>query len=684
MPYNPVVIHLKKIGLSFWVLLVWFSSCSDTEDGTTATSVDQQLQLVSDSVMVRGYPTAHELQLLERVKPGTSGVDRHQLALKHTIVASFPMPDEKKIAHADTALMLLEKAFTTSEKSALLFANAAALKSTLYLNAKKYNEFIRSITLQKLALQHVKDSCAHTSYHQNMAKMLFLQKRFTAAIPHFKKVVALTEKCRPKQAYAIIQENIDNVGLCYYKADMPDSALHYYNAALAFINNPREVNAALPGVKARIPLMKAVVLVNMADQYINQQKYQAAETLLLQSICVTEKQEKEFTTAARFSLLRIYLKTAQPGKAAEMVNTLQLTVDTTQVQAATAGFYNLRAEYYSSRGQAELAYKNMKAYHAMRDAIEKRDRQFNIIDIAREFENQEHRKLNELLQKANELKQAYLLFFIICTLLASTIAVLIWYSLKRKSQYVDRLQKLNEEVELKNNDLYEVLGLLERTYVENKRLMLAMVQDLRNPVGGARMLAYSLLRGNPPEHMKEALELIQTTCSDTLTFLKKLLDNKQNDVGAQRSLIDMARLVEQCSRILQLKAAEKNQQIHLQTNPVQIRANREELYRVISHLINNAIKFSPANSSIEVVLHVNETTVLMLVKDQGIGIAEALQDKILEMSLEASPAGTGDQMSQGLGLSICTQIVHEHSGKLWFESEAGKGTVFYVELPLAS
>ncbi len=106
------------------------------------------------------------------------------------------------------------------------------------------------------------------------------------------------------------------------------------------------------------------------------------------------------------------------------------------------------------------------------------------------------------------------------------------------------------------------------------------------------------------------------------------------------------------------------------------------MWRVVSNIVNNAIKFSPANTTINVKLkRKNNSSVLLSVEDHGIGIPDNLHDKIFTMHPESGRTGTAGEESHGLGLSIASKIVAEHNGKIWFESKVGSGSVFYVELP---
>jgi len=99
-------------------------------------------------------------------------------------------------------------------------------------------------------------------------------------------------------------------------------------------------------------------------------------------------------------------------------------------------------------------------------------------------------------------------------------------------------------------------------------------------------------------------------------------------------------------------------------------------------LVTNAIKFSPAGADISVRLEVKPDTVIVIVKDNGIGIPAEVKENIFDMFTRAKRAGTAGEQSYGLGLAISKQIVEAHGGRIWYESEQGKGTIFFVELPL--
>jgi len=103
---------------------------------------------------------------------------------------------------------------------------------------------------------------------------------------------------------------------------------------------------------------------------------------------------------------------------------------------------------------------------------------------------------------------------------------------------------------------------------------------------------------------------------------------------------------------------------------------------VISNLITNAIKFSPAGAVINIRMYQQQNSVQIEVQDHGIGIPDKLKDKVFDMFSEARRPGTEGEQTSGLGMAISKEIVEAHGGKIWFESQEVTGTTFFISLPI--
>jgi len=101
--------------------------------------------------------------------------------------------------------------------------------------------------------------------------------------------------------------------------------------------------------------------------------------------------------------------------------------------------------------------------------------------------------------------------------------------------------------------------------------------------------------------------------------------------------------------------------------------------QVLVNLIHNAIKFTPPGGEISIHVSQNENNVVFVVRDTGVGISSDALPRIFERFYKADRSRSGG--GTGLGLSICRHLVEAHGGKIWAESEPGKGSSFYFSLP---
>ncbi|QSV47079.1 PAS domain-containing sensor histidine kinase [Geobacter benzoatilyticus] len=130
-------------------------------------------------------------------------------------------------------------------------------------------------------------------------------------------------------------------------------------------------------------------------------------------------------------------------------------------------------------------------------------------------------------------------------------------------------------------------------------------------------------------------------------------------------------------------AASKKHRIVVEcpTDLPQVRGNEEQLYQVATNLISNAIKYSPEEGSVTLGGKADGDKVVIWVRDEGIGIAPELQEKIFERFFRVDNTDRRKVGGAGLGLTLVREIVAAHGGRVWVESALGAGSTFYVALP---
>ena len=105
------------------------------------------------------------------------------------------------------------------------------------------------------------------------------------------------------------------------------------------------------------------------------------------------------------------------------------------------------------------------------------------------------------------------------------------------------------------------------------------------------------------------------------------------------------------------------------------------LFKPLTNLIGNAIKFSPADSQVEIGCQLQNQNVLFTVRDWGRGIPADKLETIFERFEQVDASDSRKKGGTGLGLAICRHIIELHNGKIWAESVSGEGSTFYFFLP---
>lgn len=116
----------------------------------------------------------------------------------------------------------------------------------------------------------------------------------------------------------------------------------------------------------------------------------------------------------------------------------------------------------------------------------------------------------------------------------------------------------------------------------------------------------------------------------------------------------------------------------------QVKGDKERIGQVINNLISNAFKYSPEEKKIIITIKETHQHVTVAVQDFGIGVDKAHVPRVFERFFRASKIEAGTLSSLGLGLYISAEIIHRHQGEIWVESQKGKGSTFFFQLPLTT
>ncbi len=223
-----------------------------------------------------------------------------------------------------------------------------------------------------------------------------------------------------------------------------------------------------------------------------------------------------------------------------------------------------------------------------------------------------------------------------------------------------------------------------------------VAHELRTPLAALRgftdMLLVQTARQRGPQlsyWQQEALEEIEVATRRLVDLTEDLLDVTRLQTGRlllQRSSTNVVSLARRVAAILQ--QATTRHQVEVRSAPAELVADIDpgRIEQVLTNLVGNAIKYSPQGGPVIVTLWEERTTrsVGISVQDHGIGIPGPQQAQMFGRFMRADNAQAWGIIGTGLGLYICRELVQRHGGQLWFESEEGTGSTFYLTLPTVS
>jgi len=223
---------------------------------------------------------------------------------------------------------------------------------------------------------------------------------------------------------------------------------------------------------------------------------------------------------------------------------------------------------------------------------------------------------------------------------------------------------------------------------EQKSELLSMAaHDLKNPlqaiIGFSELIS---LRGDCSENIKKNSHLILEASRGMLETINNTLNTTVIREGkvtiSNEEKIDLTELSRLVVEIYSEFAKKKNQIVITRFwSDCFIRGEKERIKIVIENLLSNAIKYSPLNRNIILSVEKLGKNVVLSVKDEGSGFSEEDKKKMYEKFRRLSSKPTAGESSTGIGLSIVKRIVEMHRGKIWLESKAGEGSIFFVSFP---
>ena len=240
------------------------------------------------------------------------------------------------------------------------------------------------------------------------------------------------------------------------------------------------------------------------------------------------------------------------------------------------------------------------------------------------------------------------------------------------------------------------LGILLRDITREKELdemksqLLATVShELRTPLASIKGFTTTLLRDDvewDDSSRREFLSIIDEESDHLTELIGNLLDMSRIEAGTlrvEREPADLRPIIQETVAEFRMMTDAHELTVKLPPSLPLVLADARRARQVLRNMVENAVKYSPNGGPIIVTAQVKPSEVQISVSDRGIGIEEHQLEHIFDRFYQVDSASTRRVGGSGLGLSICKALVDAHRGRIWVESQPGRGSTFHFTLPLA-
>ncbi len=247
-------------------------------------------------------------------------------------------------------------------------------------------------------------------------------------------------------------------------------------------------------------------------------------------------------------------------------------------------------------------------------------------------------------------------------------------------------RKLNKKLALQRQNLFEKQNKLNKINANQDKLFSIVGHDLRGPIVSLKqLLGLALEDESGVQHfyrfgpkLKKDVDHIYFTLENLLNWGKTQMYGEPL-YPVQISVKDELLTIELLFRDILDK---KSILIHNELlNEVTLFADANHFKIIFRNLISNALKFTPNNGSIWLTSKEEKDSIVVLVKDNGIGMSEDVINKIFDSSESFTTFGTNNERGTGLGLMLCREMAHKNNGEIWVTSSPGMGSTFYIRFP---
>jgi len=519
---------------------------------------------------------------------------------------------------------------------------------------------------------------------------------FEQAIVFYFKSLAIAEEHGAKGDVVISLQNISNT---YLKIGDSKNALanidRAYQMALelrdsrfanvlidygAILNNAGQYNRALEKLQAgylefeglQQKSMMGHAIIHIIDVYLKQGSFKIAQEYLDRARGLEGSMANQDVAQLGQRAGDLFQKLNQPEKAKEAyLKSLSIANQHEYRVLSEKNNYKLY-QLYTAEGNFKSALGYLEESIAIKDALlgEKKNR--NIAELQFKYDSEKNEKEIQTLK----LRQNKTIFGGVMLLAALLFGAMI-YNIQVKAKSNQKLVNKNEEIQNQNIQLIESNEVLSQyAYVA--------AHDLKEPLRNIGNFINLLQRRYGKDFNEEANEymtFVKEGAKRMNNLLKDLLE--YSTVSSQKKgdeKINIRNVIENVVLDLSASITEKNAKLIFPDNTPNMIINKFHLQQLMQNLIGNGLKFCETAPKIVIDVQQSSDEILITVEDNGIGMKKEYENKVFNL-FQRLHKNDKNFEGNGIGLTICKNIVSKYNGKIWFEPVATGGTKFFMSFP---
>lgn len=476
---------------------------------------------------------------------------------------------------------------------------------------------------------------------------------------------------------------IANIGQLYFEQGNTDSALYYFNQAremISFTNQPVFFNN---------------VMINIANIYLEIKQYRLALKMYNKIYNEDTNNLTYFQrTAITINLGNVYYYLGKYDSAIYFAHQGTLLAKKYSLLEYERNAHSILFSVDSAQGNWIRAIAELKTVQIINDSLinEQSLESIDNMRISNELEKQtvknkflkqENILNNKLLKKRNYI----ILLETIALIIIIVLLILLITSRKKIKKLHFRLQKINNEVNIKNQELSQANNELRQMNVSKTKFFSIISHDLRSPFNSI-MGMIELLNSSDYDFTEEEKTKMIFTVGKSVNNVFRLLENllewshlQNESIKPDFQHVDLNKICKKSFELYELNSNRKNIKLEYKVQEdLFCEVDERITSNVVNNLIDNALKFTPEGGVITLLGEKHDDHVEICVVDTGIGIPKDKIENIFALDNEYLCKGTNNEKGSGLGLTLCKEYVELMGGSISVESTQGEGSRFCITL----